>query len=163
MTDLQTLTAWFTALIVIQFVVVALHDLVDIPGLTHGAQVKSTIGKGKIWAVTLINSIFPGVAVAFAALYWLGVRPGFGPDYWVIYCAVTVLSAIAMWYVPYLFGASEKTKAEYANMYAGTWQVLPRRGDNPRPNVLHIGFHLLFLATLALACLIRFPDAAAKL
>jgi hypothetical protein len=84
-------------------------------------------------------------------------------DYWVLYCAITVLSAIAMWYVPYLFGASEKTKLEYAKMYAGTWQVLPRRGDNPRPNVLHLGFHLLFLATLVLACVIRFPGLAARL
>jgi hypothetical protein len=162
MPDAQTLTYWFTALIVLQFLVVALHDLVDIPGLTHGAQVKSTIGRGKIWAATLINSLFPGVAVAFAVLYWLGVRSEYGSDYWVIYCAITVLSAIGMWYVPYLFGASAKTKAEYAKMYAGTWQVLPRRGDNPRPNVLHLGFHLLFVVTLVLACVIRFPGLIAK-
>jgi hypothetical protein len=33
--------------------------------------------------------------------------------------------------------------------------VLPARGDNPRPNVLHLWFHAIFLATLALAILMR--------
>jgi hypothetical protein len=49
-------------------------------------------------------------------------------NYWVIYCAVTVASAIAMWYVPYLFGGSEEQRRDYAEMYAGTRQVLPARG-----------------------------------
>jgi hypothetical protein len=163
MHDLQTLTAWFTVLIVLQFLVVALHDLVDVPGLTHGAQVKSTIGRRKIWLATLINSIFPGVAAAFAVLYWLGWRSAYGADYWLVYCVVTVFSAVMMWYMPYLFGASARTKSDYAKMYAGTWQVLPKRGDNPRPNLLHVGFHMLFLATLGLAVLIRFPDLLARI
>jgi hypothetical protein len=33
---------------------------------------------------------------------------------------------------------------------------LPARGDNPRPNLLHLGFHALFLTTLTLACFVRF-------
>jgi hypothetical protein len=161
--DAETLIRWFTVLIILQFVVVALHDLVNIPGLTHGDQVKATVGHGKAWLVTLINSLFPGVAVAFVALYWLGYKSHWAADYWLIYCAITVISAVFMWYIPYLFGASEKAKAEYDQMYRGTWQILPRRGNNPRPNLLHVAFHVLFLATLALACLIRFPQASAWL
>jgi hypothetical protein len=163
MPDAETLILWFTVLIIAQFVLVAVHDLVDIPGLTHGAQVKATVGRGKAWLATVINSLFPGAAVVFVALYWLGYRSHWGPDYWLLYCAITVVSAVFMWYVPYLFGASAKTKAEYQQMYARTWQILPRRGDNPRPNLLHVLFHVLFLATLALALLIRFPQAAARL
>ena len=72
-----------------------------------------------------------------------------------MYCAVTVASAIGMWYVPYLFGTTEKQKREYGTMYAGTRHVLPPRGDNPRPNLLHICFHLLFAANLFLAIAIR--------
>jgi hypothetical protein len=59
-----------------------------------------------------------------------------------------------MWYVPYLFGTSEQEKRTYSRMYAGTRQVLPARGDNPRPNLLHLCFHALFLVTLALAVLL---------
>jgi len=69
----------------------------------------------------------------------------------VVYCALTVISAIAMWYVPYLLGTSDATKREYAAMYAGTRQVLPARGDNPRPNLLHVCFHVLFIVNLGLA------------
>jgi hypothetical protein len=69
----------------------------------------------------------------------------------VIYCAITLLSAITMWYVPYFFGASDKTKRLYEEMYAGTRHVLPPRGDHPRPNLLHLWFHLLFLVNLGLS------------
>jgi hypothetical protein len=43
---IQTL---FTFLITLQFVVIVLHDLVDIPGWTQGSQVESIIGRGKLW------------------------------------------------------------------------------------------------------------------
>jgi hypothetical protein len=146
----------FTWLITVQFLVVAAHDLIDIPGWTHGSQVRAAIGARKVWLVTLINGLFPGTAAAFAIYYWGRPKPGFVGDYWVIYCAVTVASAIAMWYMPYLFGTSEERKREFARMYAGTKHVLPERGGNPRPNLLHVCFHVLFVATLLVAVAVRF-------
>jgi hypothetical protein len=149
----------FTYLITLQLLVVALHDLVDIPGWTHGSQVQSVIGRRKVWLATLINSMLPGLAVAFAFYYWSRPKPGFVFNYWLIYCAITVASAIGMWYVPYFRGAPEKTKREYLMMYAGTRQVLPPRGDNPRPNLLHICFHGLFVVTFVLAVILRLRSA----
>jgi hypothetical protein len=61
-----------------------------------------------------------------------------------------------MWWLPYFFGASEETKRRYAAMYAGTRQLLPARGDNPRPNALHLAFHALFVLNLGLALWLRF-------
>jgi hypothetical protein len=141
----------FTGLLTLQFIVIVLHDLVDIPGWTHGRQVRDVVGARKLYLATLINAIFPGVAVAFAIYYWNRPLPAFAAKYWMIYCAVTVGSAIAMWYVPYFFGAKPETKLEYSRMYAGTLQVLPERGDHPRPNLLHVLFHALFLINLLLA------------
>jgi len=146
----------FTGLLTLQFVVVALHDLVDIPGWTHGAQVQSAVGRRKLWLATLVNAVFPGVAVAFAFYFWSRPKPAFVANYWVIYCAVTLASAIAMWYVPYLFGTTAERKREYSRMYAGTWQVLPPRGENPRPNLLHVCFHALFVINFFLALVLRF-------
>jgi hypothetical protein len=146
----------FNCLITLQFVVVILHDLVDIPGWTHGSQVQALIGRRKLWAVTLINGIFPGLAAAFAIYFWNRPKPGYVANYWVIYCAVTLLSAIAMWYVPYFLGGSEEQKREYSAMYAGTKHVLPARGDNPRPNLLHLCFHVLFALNFALVLWLRF-------
>jgi hypothetical protein len=145
----------FTLLITLQFLVIVSHDLLNIPGWTHGRQVEEVLGRRKLWIATMINAIFPGVAVAFAWLFWHRQRPGYVANYWIIYCAVTVLSAITMWYVPYLFGASDKLKNDYARMYTGTRQVLPARGDNPRPNLLHICFHGLFIVTLVMAVMMR--------
>jgi hypothetical protein len=149
----------FTFLITLQFVAVVVHDLVDIPGWTHGKQVQSIMGTRKLWIATMVNAVFPGVAVAFAIRYWNKPKPAFVYDYWLIYCAVTVLSAIAMWYVPYFFGTTEKRKRDFSKMYAGTRQVLPRRSDHPRPNLLHVCFHFLFVTTLILALALRFGNA----
>lgn len=148
MLDIQSV---FSALIILQFIVVAAHDWLEIPGLTRSSQVRAVIGTPKLVVATLINSLFPGAAVAFAFWFWNRPPSGFATLYWLTYCAITVLSAIAMWYMPYLFGAEEQTRREYAAMYARTWQVLPRRGENPRPNALHLLFHGLFLTTLALS------------
>jgi len=114
------------------------------------------IGKRKLWLITLVNAIFPGVAVAFAVYFWNRPKPEFVADYWIIYCAVTLASAITMWYVPYFLGTSEERKRDYSSMYAGTRQVLPARGDNPRPNLLHVCFHALFVVTFLLALVVRF-------
>lgn len=141
----------FSVLIVLQFAVVALHDLIDIPGWVHGRQVREVVGRSKLYAGTAINAIFPGVAAGFAVWFWSRPKPAYVYGYWAIYCGVTMLSAVAMWYVPYLFGASEETRSQYAAMYAGTRQVLPARGDNPRPNLFHILLHILFVATLAMS------------
>jgi hypothetical protein len=150
---MQTL---FTCLICVQFLVVVLHDLLDIPGWTHGSQVKAAVGRTKFWIGTLVNGVFPGIAVGYAIYWWGHPASVRAANYWVIYCAITALSAAAMWWVPYLFGASEKQRREYGQMYAGTKHVLPARGDNPRPNLLHLYFHALFLATLVLAVMLRF-------
>jgi hypothetical protein len=149
---MQTL---FACMITLQFVVVALHDLVNIPGWTHSAQVKAAIGRHKLWLVTAINSTFPGLAVAFAFYFWNKPKPRFVGNYWLIYCAVTLASAVVMWYVPYLFGTTEERKRDYSKMYAGTRQVLPARGENPRPNLLHVGFHVLFVINFVLVLFLR--------
>jgi len=144
----------FLCLILLQFAVIATHDLIDIPGWNHGSQVKALFGAGKTWAATMINSIFPGVAAGFALYFWHRPWPVYVPRYWVIYCGVAVLTAFLMWYVPYWMGANEKTRREYAAMYAGTRHLLPARGDNPRPNAFHIGLHVLFVSTFCLSLLL---------
>jgi hypothetical protein len=90
--------------------VVALHDLVDIPGWTHGRQVRSALGRNKVLIATLINSLFPGLAAALALYYWQRPAPTCVSSYWIIYCAVTVVSAASAWWIPYFRGADESTK-----------------------------------------------------
>jgi hypothetical protein len=148
----------FTVLITLQFLIIALHDWIDIPGINHGRQVQEAIGRRKLFLATLINLCFPGLAAAFAIYYVRQPAPAGVADYWVLYCAATLLSAIFMWYVPYFWGTSEKNRDLYSRMYANTHQLLPARHDNPRPNTLHLFFHALFVATLVLAVMLRFAS-----
>jgi len=87
----------FSVLITLQFFVVASHDLVNISGWAHGAQVQAVVGRRKLWLATPINSTFPGLAVAFAIYFWSQPRPWFVTDYWVLYCGVSLVFAVAMW------------------------------------------------------------------
>jgi hypothetical protein len=153
------MTALFTCLIVLQFLIIVSHDLIDIPGLVRGSQIQAQIGKGKVWLATLVNAIFPGIAAGFALYFWSRPRPGYVSNYWVIYCSIALLSAVGMWYVPYLRGAPEKQKREYLTMYTGTRHILPKRGDNPRPNLFHVGIHVLFLVNFCLTLALRFHGA----
>jgi len=145
---IQTL---FTILICAQFLVVVLHDWIDISGWTHGRQVYAALGPVKMWIGTVVNALLPGAAVFFAIRYWHQPKPSFVLTYWLAYCAITGMGAIQAWWWPYFRGTDQKTKDLYAKMYAGTRQVLPPRGDNPRPNLLHLYFHTLFLITLVLS------------
>jgi hypothetical protein len=61
--------ALFTFLIAVQFLVVVVHDLIDIPGWTHGSQVQAVVGRNKLLWATLINALFPGAAVALAVRF----------------------------------------------------------------------------------------------
>lgn len=149
------MTAFFSCLILLQFLVIVSHDLIDVPGWIHGSQIQALIGKRKVWFATLANAVFPGIAVAFAVYFWDRPKPEYVSNYWVIYCSIALLSAIGMWYLPYLRGASEKQRQEYLTMYAGTRHILPQRGDNPRPNLFHVGIHILFVVNLCLALALR--------
>lgn len=149
----------FTLLISLQFVIILTHDLVDIPGLVHGSQVQRILGRRKVWLATIVNSILPGIAVGFALAFWNKPVPGYASNYWIIYCAIAMASAVAMWYLPYFRGAPEQHKLEYLRMYEGTIHILPQRDNNPRPNLFHVGIHVLFAVNLCLAAMLRLTSA----
>lgn len=144
----------FAILISMQFVLILLHDLVDIPGLVSGSTIQSAIGKRKVIGIAFMNAIFPGVAAGLAIRFWKGRAPAAVWNYWVIYCSVTVLSAIVMWYVPYLRGRDAGPSGSAARLHGNTVRVLPPRGDNAGPDLFHMLMHLVFLANLCLALLL---------
>jgi hypothetical protein len=141
----------FTILLTLGFLVNGFHDWIDIPGWTHGRQVRAALGVKKMVIGTAVNCFFPGLPAAVAIYYWQKPAPPGVRDFWLVYCAVVVLGAITMWWIPYFRGTDQKTKDLYSKMYAGTHQVLPQHGDNPRPNPLHLFLHALGVINLILA------------
>ena len=146
-TSLPTL---FAILITLQAALIVFHDLVDLPGWHRGRQVRAAAGSKRFWIATLLNAVFPSLAVFYALRFWLGAVLGYSTGYWATSRATAVCFAIAMWWLPEFFGAGEETKRPHAARYARARQVLPARGDNPRPNPLHPGLHALFMLNPAL-------------
>jgi hypothetical protein len=148
--------AVFAPLLTLQALLVAGHDLVNVPGWAHGRQVRAVLGARKFWSATVVNAVFPAIALRYALRFWRIPPPPHVASYWAIYCAITVGFAVTMWWLPYFFGTDAKNRKLYLAMYAGTKHVLPARGDNPRPNLLHVCFHALFAINLGLALWLRF-------
>jgi len=120
-----------SVLLCLQFLVVTLHDWLNIPGYTHGRQVQATVGRRKFLLATGINSIFPGIAVAFVFLYRTSPKPAYVTTYWFLYCAVTVASAIAMWYIPYFVGASQPSRTSTPPCTPAPGTCCPRAATTP--------------------------------
>ena len=84
MSFLDRLRVVFAVTLGVQFVIIALHDLIDIRGWVHGSQVKAVIGTPKVYWATAINSLFPGLAAALAIAALFGPVPHFAAR-----CAIT--------------------------------------------------------------------------
>ena len=67
----------------------------------------------------------------------------FGAAYYFVLLAVE----IATWWVPYFFRTSAKNREVYSRIHARTVQVVPKRGENPRPNLEHLILMCLTLVT----------------
>ncbi|HVV72478.1 MAG TPA: hypothetical protein VHI52_13435 [Verrucomicrobiae bacterium] len=67
----------------------------------------------------------------------------------------------ATWFIPYFFGASPKWQEIYSRVQGRTLMVLPRRGNNPNPNLEHLILMALTLAAAlaSLAAYRRLPGA----
>jgi hypothetical protein len=55
---------------------------------------------------------------------------------------------LATWFVPYFIGASPRWEEIYSRVQGRTLMVIPRRGDNPTPNLEHL---ILMALTVAAA------------
>ncbi len=77
----------------------------------------------------------------------------------VVYYFVLLAIEFATWWIPYLFRPSQKWLEVYSRIHSQTITVLPRRGNNPVPNLEHLILHCLSLVTapvtLATYCIFR--------
>ena len=141
----------FAILLILGSLMGGLHDWIDVPGWTNGQQIRAALGMKKMLIGTAVNGLFPGLVAALAIYYWDTPAPSSVRSLWVVYCAVGVVGAITMWWIPYFRGTDQKTKDFYSKMCAGTIQVLPPHGDNPRPNLFHVVLHAVGATSLILA------------
>lgn len=66
----------------------------------------------------------------------------------VVYYFILFAIECATWWLPYIFGPSQKWMDVYSRVHARTLRVLPSRGNNPAPNLEHL---ILMVLTLTAA------------
>ena len=109
------------------------------------------ISLGKRTAISVGNVVPPLLLLILVAM-----SPTTGPLPWwtvawgTIYFVAFLVLAWLSWYQPYVSGTTPERAASYEEEFAGTIQVLPPRGDHPRPNLAHVVLHLLMLLCLVL-------------
>lgn len=72
----------FSVLLLAQFVLIAMHDLIDIPGWVSGSQVRAVVGEKKFVLGTLSTVLFPAIAAAFVLFFWSRPKPVYVYRYW---------------------------------------------------------------------------------
>lgn len=88
-----------------------------------------------------------------ALMAWAATQPGAGAALGVLLGALLYLAGhVHAWWRPYLFGATERERADFARHFAGTARFLPLR-HGMAPDAAHTVVGALTLATAVLAAL----------
>ena len=152
----MTLGTVFVITLVLQTLHLICQDWLDLFPFNDIARLRETISPSNRLLVIAGNSV-PSLIALGLALFYLGRATPLGVGlYWIAYFGSVVVLMYTMWYRPYFFGASAEQRQEVAYAYGRTYQLLPPRGQNPRPNTFHIVLHGLFLINAVLGIAIGF-------
>jgi hypothetical protein len=117
----------------------------DQPGFVplFSAVVAGTAGWGEIVSAGVFLFPFLLFLLAYARrwtwLMWGGVC-GYGA--W-------LYLQIQTWWIPYLFGASDRWEATYRRVFARTTRILPSYGSHLAPDGMHLVIQILLVGILA--------------
>ncbi len=120
----------------------AVHDFITIAPFTDVQALRKRHSLKLLVTSAIIHTLIDLWGLFLTLFYYPGPYP-----LWVkinliaIYTLLTI-GIIHDWWIPYLFGSTEKHKEEYS-VYKNTHHFLPARGDNVVPNTIHVLFHLL--------------------
>ncbi|MBX9831391.1 hypothetical protein K2X40_05510 [Candidatus Babeliales bacterium] len=140
--------SFFIILQIILLGFMALHDWVHVPPLTNIPDLKKSHSFKDRLLTALVNAGFVLIPLILTVQY----RSHFPRQVLLIitiFYSILTLGTLCAWWVPYIFGSSQKHKQAFIE-YRNTHHFLPARGDNVVPNTLHVILHLQVWACLAL-------------
>ncbi len=143
----------FVDLLLIHFLSLLFRDYIDLYPFNDVDKIGENVPPLKKLIKTIINSI-PALAVLILAILYFGEWKPFGIR--LIVFAYFIFRGIIIyftWYVPYLFGTSDRKKLIYQNKFGRTHNILPAIKNNPRPNTLHVILHILLFINFLLMLL----------
>jgi len=145
-----------------QFLVVlfiSLHDWVPLGKLSNRPAIRAADTRRRLLLVTVLSALPFAIGFAASAYY---TRTGF--PMWLMYLLwISYITGfygmLRAWWVPYLLLKDPVRAARYQERFANTHAFLPTR-NGMRPDTLHVGFHVVFLAALILLCVLTFSTQA---
>jgi hypothetical protein len=149
-------------LIGLQAIVVAflvLHDWAPLGRLNDIAAVRAADPTARLLAVTVLSAAPFAFALGASLLYARTRFPGWLNVYLDTAYILLALGAVRAWWGPYLLWSEPARAERYEAMFGRTLAFLPTR-NGIRPNTLHVAFHLVVLAILAVLALRYFHLAA---
>ena len=137
----------------ILWVILAIHDWLPLGRLNDVTALRKQQSLFATLCATVIN-----LGACTWAL-WLTLPVGklgvsLPLDVVLIYLFMTVGTLLA-WWKPYFFGSSAEMKQKM-QPYVNTHHVLPARGDNIRPNTLHLIVHIFIWVAFMLSLIFTF-------
>lgn len=132
--------AFFIGLQVVLLFFMTFHDWVHLPSLTDIRELE----KQSTLFGRAINSFIFFLMIAIPL--WMTWNYQSDYSFFIRFSLLNfygwlTLGTIMSWWVPYLFGSSEKHKKDFEK-YKNTHHFLPARGDNVIPNTFHVILHL---------------------
>ena len=146
------------AFLVCQFVVVlfiALHDWIPLGKLNNLQGIRAADRTPRLFFVTTLSALPFAVAFVASAYYANAHFPGWLR--WLLWLSygTGLYGMLRTWWIPYLFVKDPVRAARYQVRFGQTHAFLaPRNGI--RPDTLHVGFHVVFVAAFVLLCILSF-------
>ena len=130
--------------IVLQFLlllIMALHDWIEIRPLTDIKALAAGHSLYGRFMTTVVNTFTVLLPLIYTVYYGDTLPSNVCRGIAIVYGLLT-LGTILSWWVPYIFGSSQKHKEGFKE-FRNTHTFLPSRGDNVIPNTLHCILHVL--------------------
>lgn len=139
----------FILLQTITLVLISLHDWVDIRPFTNIPDLE----KYHSVQFRLFSSFMNGLLVLiplFLTIYFQASMPRWAGLVVAFLYGLLTLGTICAWWIPYIFGSSEKHKQGFIE-FKNTHHFLPARNDNVIPNTFHVIMHLFIWSCFGLS------------
>jgi hypothetical protein len=146
------------AFLVCQFLVVlfiALHDWISLGKLNNLQGIRAADGTRRLFFVTTLSTLPFAIAFVASAYYAKAHFPTWLR--WLLWLSygAGLYGILRAWWVPYLLVKDSVRAERYQVRFAQTHAFLPAR-NGIRPDTLHTGFHVVFVAAFVLLCLLSF-------
>lgn len=153
MTIIMVLAFLVCQLYVVLFI--GLHDWLPLGRLNNLAGIRAVDTKARLLLTTIL-SVLPFVIGLAGTLYYFASRFPMWLIWflWITY-GLALYGVLRAWYLPYLVYRDAARVARYQERFADTHAFLPVR-HGIRPDTLHVTFHAVLAATVALLCVLTF-------